>query len=186
MLAVAITLMPQFARMARGQAVSVSVKPYVEAAVTLGLPRGRILLRYVFANRVGPLPVQANLALGAAILQTASLGFLGLGAQPPVAEWGADVSINLDFVRSAPWVALAPGAGISRFALMPLSMVACPAALPMCWTSSKVSAGHARRCFGVPEWFTPVECHATLGCPIADLRAATGSRQATSARVVVC
>ena len=112
MLAVAITLMPQFARVARGQAVSVSVKPYVEAAVTLGLPRGRILLRYVFANGVGPLLVQATLALGAAILQTASLGFLGLGAQPPAAEWGADVSINLDFVRSAPWVALAPGAGI--------------------------------------------------------------------------
>ncbi|MFM7417260.1 MAG: ABC transporter permease, partial [Alphaproteobacteria bacterium] len=53
MLAVAITLMPQFARVARGQAVSVSVKPYVDAAVTLGLPRRRILLRYVFANAVG-------------------------------------------------------------------------------------------------------------------------------------
>jgi peptide/nickel transport system permease protein len=112
MLAVAITLMPQFARVARGQAVSVSVKPYVDAAVTLGLPKRRILLRYVFANSVGPLMVQATLALGAAILQTASLGFLGLGAQPPAAEWGADVSINLDFVRSAPWVALVPGAGI--------------------------------------------------------------------------
>jgi len=112
MLAVAITLMPQFARMARGQAVSVSVKPYVDAAVTLGLPRRRILLRYVFANAVGPLMVQATLALGAAILQTASLGFLGLGAQPPAAEWGADVSINLDFARSAPWVALVPGTGI--------------------------------------------------------------------------
>lgn len=112
MLAVAITLMPQFARVARGQAVSVSVKPYVDAAVTLGLPKRRILLRYVFANSVGSLMVQATLALGAAILQTASLGFLGLGAQPPVAEWGADVSINLDFVRSAPWVALVPGAGI--------------------------------------------------------------------------
>jgi peptide/nickel transport system permease protein len=112
MLAVAITLMPQFARVARAQAVSVSARPYVEAAVTLGLTRRRILLRYVFANGVGPLFVQATLALGAAILQTASLGFLGLGAQPPAAEWGADVSINLDFVRSAPWVALAPGAGI--------------------------------------------------------------------------
>jgi peptide/nickel transport system permease protein len=112
MLAVAITLMPQFARVARAQAVSVSARPYVEAAVTLGLTRRRILLRYVFANGVGPLFVQATLALGAAILQTASLGFLGLGAQPPAAEWGADVSINLDFVRSAPWVALARGAGI--------------------------------------------------------------------------
>ena len=112
MLAVAITLMPQFARVARAQAVSISARPYVEAAVTLGLTRRRILLRYVFANGVGPLFVQATLALGAAILQTASLGFLGLGAQPPAAEWGADVSTNLDFVRSAPWVALAPGAGI--------------------------------------------------------------------------
>jgi len=112
MLAVAITLMPQFARVARAQAVSISARPYVEAAVTLGLTRRRILLRYVFANGMGPLFVQATLALGAAILQTASLGFLGLGAQPPAAEWGADVSINLDFVRSAPWTALAPGAGI--------------------------------------------------------------------------
>ena len=112
MLAVAITLAPQFARVARAQAVSIAVKPYVAAAVTLGLSRRRILVRYIFANGAGPLLVQATLALGAAILQTASLGFLGLGAQPPSAEWGADVSINLEFVRGAPWVALAPGMGI--------------------------------------------------------------------------
>ncbi len=112
MLAVAITLAPQFARVARAQAVSIAVKPYVAAAVTLGLSRRRILFRYIFANGAGPLLVQATLALGAAILQTASLGFLGLGAQPPAAEWGADVSINLEFVRGAPWVALAPGMGI--------------------------------------------------------------------------
>ncbi len=112
MLAVAITLAPQFARVARAQAVSIAVKPYVAAAITLGLSRRRILFRYIFANGAGPLLVQATLALGAAILQTASLGFLGLGAQPPAAEWGADVSINLEFVRGAPWVALAPGMGI--------------------------------------------------------------------------
>jgi peptide/nickel transport system permease protein len=112
MLAVAITLAPQFARVARGQAVAISVKPYVEAAVALGLPTRRILFAYIFANGLGPLLVQSTLALGSAILQTASLGFLGLGAQPPLAEWGSDVSLNLDFVRSAPWVALAPGAAI--------------------------------------------------------------------------
>ncbi len=112
MLAVAITLAPQFARVARAQAVSIAVKPYVAAAVTLGLSRQRILFRYILANGAGPLLVQATLALGAAILQTASLGFLGLGAQPPAAEWGADVSINLEFVRGAPWVALAPGMAI--------------------------------------------------------------------------
>ena len=112
MLAVAITLAPQFARVARAQAVSISVKPYVEAAVTLGLSHRRILTRYIFANGAGPLLVQATLGLGSAILQTASLGFLGLGAQPPTAEWGADVSLNLEFVRGSPWVALAPGMGI--------------------------------------------------------------------------
>ena len=112
MLAVAITLAPQFARVARGQAVAIASRPYVEAAVTLGLTRGRILTRYVLANGVGPLLVQSTLSLGSAILQTASLGFLGLGAQPPAPEWGADVSLNLDYVRSAPWVALAPGGAI--------------------------------------------------------------------------
>jgi peptide/nickel transport system permease protein len=112
MLAVAITLAPQFARVARSQALTISVKPYVEAAISLGLPTHRILLRYIFVNGLGPLLVQSTLALGSAILQTASLGFLGLGAQPPLAEWGADVSANLQYVRSAAWVALAPGMAI--------------------------------------------------------------------------
>ncbi len=122
MLAVAITLAPQFARVARMQAVSISVRPYVEAAVTLGLSRHRILTRYIFANGAGPLMVQATLAIGSAILQTASLGFLGLGAQPPAAEWGADVSLNLEFVRGSPWVALAPGMAI-LLAVMAFNLV---------------------------------------------------------------
>lgn len=112
MLAVAITLAPQFARVARSQALSVSVKPYVEAAISLGLPTRRILWRYIFANGLGPLLVQASLSLGSAILQTASLGFLGLGAQPPLAEWGADVSANLQYLRESPWLALSPGMAI--------------------------------------------------------------------------
>ncbi len=122
MLAVAITLAPQFARVARGQALSISVKPYVEAAISLGLPKPRILFRYIFVNGLGPLLVQSTLALGSAILQTASLGFLGLGAQPPMAEWGADVSTNLQFVRSAPWVALAPGTAI-LFAVLSFNLI---------------------------------------------------------------
>jgi peptide/nickel transport system permease protein len=112
MLAVAITLAPQFARVARSQALAISVKPYVEAAVSLGLPTRRILWRYVFANGLGPLLVQASLSIGSAILQTASLGFLGLGAQPPLSEWGADVSSNLQYLRESPWVALSPGMAI--------------------------------------------------------------------------
>lgn len=112
MLAVAITLAPQFARVARSQALSIAVKPYVEAAVSLGLPTSVVLWRYIFANGLGPLLVQASLSLGSAILQTSSLGFLGLGVQPPLAEWGSDVSVNLKYIRSAPWVTLAPGLAI--------------------------------------------------------------------------
>ena len=112
MLAVAITLAPQFARVARSQSLAISVKPYVEAAISLGLPTRRILWRYVFANGLGPLLVPASLSIGSAILQTASLGFLGLGAQPPLAEWGADVSGNLQYMRESPWVALSPGMAI--------------------------------------------------------------------------
>ncbi|MBB4122594.1 ABC transporter permease [Martelella radicis] len=112
MLAVAITLAPQFARVARAQALGVSSRLYVEAANALGLPRARILNRYILVNSIGPLLVQASLAFGSAILQTSALGFLGLGAQPPMPEWGADVSANLSFVRSSPWTALGPGFAI--------------------------------------------------------------------------
>ena len=112
MLAVAITLAPQFARVARAQALAISVKPYVEAARCLGVSTPRILWHYVLRNGMGPLLVQASLALGSAILQTASLGFLGLGAQPPAPEWGADVSANLPYLRASAWVALSPGVAI--------------------------------------------------------------------------
>lgn len=112
MLAVAIALAPQFARVARSQALGIAGRPFVEAADVLGLARWRILVFHVAPNALPPLLVQASLALASAILQTASLGFLGLGAQPPLPEWGADVSANLQFVRESPWVALAPGAAI--------------------------------------------------------------------------
>ncbi len=112
MLAVAVTLAPQFARVARAQAISISVRPYVEAAIALGLPNRRILWRYILPNGLAPLLVQSTLALGSAVLQTASLGFLGLGAQPPIAEWGTDVAGNLQFARGSPWVAIAPGLAI--------------------------------------------------------------------------
>ena len=112
MLAVAITLAPQFARVARSQALGITSRPYVEAARSLGLSRFRILWRYVLVNAIGPLLVQATLNIGSAILQTSALGFLGLGAQPPLPEWGADVSANLAYVRSSPWTALGPGFAI--------------------------------------------------------------------------
>ena len=122
MLAVAIALAPQFARVARAQAMSISVRPFVEAGIALGLPNRRILWRYILPNGLAPLLVQSTLALGSAVLQTASLGFLGLGAQPPIAEWGTDVAGNLQYTRGSPWVALAPGLAI-LFAVLSFNML---------------------------------------------------------------
>jgi peptide/nickel transport system permease protein len=112
MLAVALAQAPQFARLARAQALSIAVLPYVEAAIAAGSTTRAILFRHVLPNGIGPLMVQASLAVGSAILQTASLGFLGLGAQPPAPEWGADVAANLQYLRETPWAALAPGGAI--------------------------------------------------------------------------
>lgn len=112
MLSVAIVLAPQFARLARAQAMAVSAQPFVTAAIAIGVPKRRILVQHVLLNGIGPLLVQGSLSVGSAILQTASLGFLGLGAQPPLPEWGSDLAANLAYIDEAPWVSLAPGVAI--------------------------------------------------------------------------
>lgn len=117
MFAVALSMAPAFARVARGQALSITARPYVEAAICIGVPTRTLLLRYVLRNGIGPLLVQASLGVGSAILQTASLGYLGLGAQPPQSEWGADLAANLQFIDRSPWIALAPGLAILLTAL---------------------------------------------------------------------
>lgn len=112
MLAVSFALTPQFARVARGQALSLRSMLYVKAAISVGASRTRILRHHILPNSLSPLIVQATISLGSAILQTASLGFLGLGAQPPTPEWGAQVAANSQFLRESPWVAIFPGLAI--------------------------------------------------------------------------
>jgi peptide/nickel transport system permease protein len=112
MLAVALGLAPHFARLARAQAQAMGHALHVEAARAAGVPPMLLLGRYYLRGALPTLVTQASLSLGTAILQVAALGFLGLGAQPPLAEWGADISASLDCLRSAPWVAAAPGAAI--------------------------------------------------------------------------
>jgi peptide/nickel transport system permease protein len=112
LVAVAIAYTPQFMRVARGQARAVVAQPFVESARAIGAGPWALLARHVAPNCVGPLGVQASLNLGGAILATASLGFLGLGVQAPIPEWGADVAANTVYVREAPWPALWPGIAI--------------------------------------------------------------------------
>lgn len=111
-IAVTLTVIPQFARVARAEALRIRAMPYIEAARAAGVGERRLIGRYLLPNSLGTLIVQATLNLGSAILATASLGFLGLGAQTPTPEWGVDVAANTTYLRDASWPALVPGLAI--------------------------------------------------------------------------
>jgi peptide/nickel transport system permease protein len=112
MIAIGISQTPIFARLTRGQVMSVKHEDYIEAARALGNPHRRILLRHIFPNIIPPLMVQATLAAAAAIIAEASLSFLGLGQQPPDPSWGSMLNTAKNFLSQAPWIALWPGMGI--------------------------------------------------------------------------
>ena len=112
MIAIGIVYTPVFARLTRGQVLSVREREFVEAARTLGAGHGRIMLRHIFPNVTSPLIVQASLSVALAILAEATLSFLGLGVQPPDPSWGSMVSRGKDYLEQAPWLAFAPGAAI--------------------------------------------------------------------------
>jgi dipeptide transport system permease protein len=84
-------------------------KDYVTAATVVGVKPPRLLFRTILPNCMAPLIVQATLGVSDAILQAAALGFLGMGAQPPIPEWGAMLSDVRQDIQSAPWLAIAPG-----------------------------------------------------------------------------
>ncbi len=107
--AVGMFSMPTFARIAHGTVISIKEFTYVEAAIASGASTARILLRHVLPNCLAPLIVQASLRVATGILVAAGLSFLGLGVQPPTPEWGAMLSRGRIYVRSAPWLAIAPG-----------------------------------------------------------------------------
>jgi len=107
--AVAIAGVPRFARVVRGAALVVREQPYIEAARALGASDWRIMRRYLLPNVTSTLVVLGTLDLGNAILSTATLSFLGLGAQPPTPEWGTMLSGGREFMRYAPWTMIFPG-----------------------------------------------------------------------------
>lgn len=111
-LAIAIVHMPKYARLARGEARVLRERLFVQAAQTIGVPPWRIILRHVMPNAFPSLLVVATLDFGLAIMTAASLGFLGLGAQQPAAEWGVMVADGRKFLLDAPWLATFPGLAI--------------------------------------------------------------------------
>ena len=108
-LAVSIVLVPQFARLVRSSVLTVREATYVEAARALGATESRLLFYSILPNCTAPLIVQTTLGMGTAILDAAGLSFLGLGAQPPVPEWGAMLSGGRELLLRAPWVMTFPG-----------------------------------------------------------------------------
>ncbi|MGI6877980.1 ABC transporter permease [Microbacterium sp. gxy059] len=116
-IAVGVTSIAVFARLARSQVVSVRVSEYVEAAYGSGGTFGSVLWRHVLPNSLTPVVALAALQLGSAILQISTLGFLGYGAPPPTPEWGLLISEGRDYVATAWWLTVLPGAVVAAVVL---------------------------------------------------------------------
>ncbi|RZH66497.1 nickel transporter permease [Natrinema altunense] len=112
MLALAVVGWASYARLVRGSVLSTKEREFVKAAKLMGVSRGRIAVRHLLPNVVGPVIVLATMNLGTVILGTAGLSFIGLGAQPPTPEWGTMLSAGRHHLRGAWWIANAPGAAI--------------------------------------------------------------------------
>jgi peptide/nickel transport system permease protein len=112
MIAIGVSTAPRFMRVARAATLEVAASDYVQAAVSIGNPPWRVMLRHVAPNIVPPMLVQASLSLAAAIVAEASLSFLGLGQQPPAPSWGSMLNSAQRFLDQAPWLAVFPGIAI--------------------------------------------------------------------------
>jgi len=110
--AVTIVYLPRYVRLVRGSALNELTKEYVIAARVAGVGPMRLMLSTVLPNCLAPLIVQAALGVSDAILEAAALGFLGLGAHPPLSEWGTMLADAREFIRSNPWLVTLPGLAI--------------------------------------------------------------------------
>ncbi len=117
MFAVAVAFTPGMARIARSAVLSIRTREYVLAAIARGESSSYVILREVVPNAMGPIVVEATIRVSFAILIGATLGFLGLGAQPPSTEWGLLVAEARQFMFRGPWCVAVPGLAIAVAAL---------------------------------------------------------------------
>lgn len=111
-IALGIAFVPRFIRLARGSTLSIKEKGYILSARSIGASDSRIIFVHCLPNIVGDITVMATLWVAVAIRVEASLSFLGIGVQPPMASWGAMVGSGVDNLFTAPWVSLFPGLAI--------------------------------------------------------------------------
>jgi peptide/nickel transport system permease protein len=112
-IALSVVYWPWYARLVRGQVLTIRTREYVEAARSSGCSNARLLFRHVMPNAISPVIVQLTLDVGYAILVTASLSFIGLGAQPPSPEWGAMINDARTYFQSAWWYITFPGLALA-------------------------------------------------------------------------
>ena len=108
-IAIALTYWAQYARLIRGQIIMLKTETYVEATRSLGATDANILFKHLFPNAIAPVIVAATIGIGQAIVLEATLGFLGMGAQPPLPSWGAMMSNGTAYLFISPWVIIFPG-----------------------------------------------------------------------------
>ena len=111
-IAISIVAVPTYARLIRGQVLSIKNNDYVLAARSIGVPSWVVLFRHILPNVISPVIVQAALGIGFAIILESSLSFIGLGAQPPTSTWGSMVQISFQYLDLAPWFVIAPAIAI--------------------------------------------------------------------------
>jgi peptide/nickel transport system permease protein len=112
MIAIAVVSWPVYARLVRGQVLSLREREFVESARGLGASAERIVWQHILPNTLAPLLVQASFDMGGAILSAAGLSFIGFGTQPPTAEWGVMISEGRNYIATHSWLSLFPGLAI--------------------------------------------------------------------------
>lgn len=113
MIAVGISTVPTYARIARASMMMTKGEDFIEAARATGAGHIRLVIKYISPNIVAPLVVQATLGVAVAIISTAALGFLGLGIQPPQSEWGTMLASTRNYMLSYPYLCVFPGLAIA-------------------------------------------------------------------------
>ena len=109
MLAIAIVKVPVYIRLARAESLSLKEKLFVKSAETFGINNMLIIIKHIIPNAISPVIIQATLDIGDTILLIATLGFLGLGAQPPTPDWGAMISVGWTYLLTYWWYPVFPG-----------------------------------------------------------------------------
>jgi peptide/nickel transport system permease protein len=108
-IAIAVAGVPAFIRLSRARTIQIKAEPYIEAAISVGVSRRRLLFVHILPNLLQPLIVQVTLMMAIAVIAEASLSFLGLGQPPPAPSWGTMLTSAKDYIASAPWLSIWPG-----------------------------------------------------------------------------